>query len=293
MSIQKYKNLEYLEIKTKNDLYDAINFLEKRFKWSKVRSKQAENELPIVNKHINIHGIMMKVKGDIVGAILFFHQGYLANDNNKISIINLSGWYIHKNYRGLPSMAFLKFMLERFNKVIFTSYSANPIASKIYSAVGFKKMELKRTSLLLSDCILNFSKIKIRPINKNLIKIENDIETKLYHGIGINFLEVEVNQHKIQLIVKKRHLKRSLLGMNFNWRTATIIWLSNEKLIAKYWKEIALKLLLHTKSMKLVCDFSSNFPHNAQVKENNYLYFCNNQSLDYIAPIQSEMNIFD
>ena len=85
MSIQKYKNLENLEIKTKNDLYDAINFLEKRFKWSKVRSKQAENELPIVNKHITIHGIMMKVKGDIVGAILFFHQGYLANDNNKIS----------------------------------------------------------------------------------------------------------------------------------------------------------------------------------------------------------------
>lgn len=293
MSIRKYKNLEYLEIKTKNDLYDAINFLEKRFKWSKVISKHAENELPIANNQINMYGIMMKVEGDIVGAMLFFHQGYLSNDSNKISIINLSGWYIHKDYRGLPTMTFLKFMLERFNNAIFTSYSANPLASKIYSAVGFKKMELKRTSLLLSDCILNFSNIKIRLINKNLIKIDNDIETRLHDGIGMNFLEVEVNQQKIQLIVKQRNLKRSLLGVDFNWRTATIIWLSNERLIAKYWKKIALKLLLHTKSMKLICDFHSNFPQKAKEKENNYLFLSNLANLDHVRPIQSEMNIFD
>ena len=81
--------------------------------------------------------------------------------------------------------------------------------------------------------------------------------------------------------------------MKLNWRTASIIWSSDENLVAKYWKKISLKLLLHTKSMKLICDFSSDFPYKTKEKENNYLFFSNDSKLDHIWPIQCEMNIFD
>ena len=290
---KKSMNLKYLQIKSDRDLNDAVTFLEKGFKWKKFKSDLVKSKFPIINKHLNFHGIMIKDDKEVIGAILFFHQGFINIENEKRSIINMSSWYMHQKYRGLPSISFLRYMLEEFDNYIFTNYSANNVAEKILLKIGFKKMQLKRTSLLITESIFNFSNIKIKDIHKDSLKIKNNIETILDEGIGIRFLEVKIDRYKLQLITKKRVLRRSIFGVEFNWRTTTIIWTSNEAMLARYWKKICNKLLIYTKSMKLVCDFSSNFPHNAQVKENNYLYFCNNQSLDYIAPIQSEMNIFD
>lgn len=293
MKNKKNMNLEYLEIKSLEDLRQAVFFLEKGFKWDKVKSNLAISKLPIINRELNSYGIMIKANGDIVGAILFFHQGFLKIGYEKKSIINLSGWYIDKEFRGTITMSFLRYMLKKFGKCIITSYSANPVAEKIYSAIGFKKMKLKRASLLLFDCILSFSKIKIKDIQKDSLKIVNNIETTLDDGVGIRFFELEIDQENVQLIVKKRLLKRSLFGVKFNWRTLTILWSSNETLISEYWKKVSNKLLLHTKSMKLICDFYSNFPQKVEEKENNYLFFSNDYNINYISPIQSEMNVFD
>ena len=104
---------------------------------------------------------------------------------------------------------------------------------------------------------------------------------------------VKIKTKVINLIVKKRVLKRSILGIKFNWRTVSIIWSSDENSVSKYWKQISLKLLLHTKSMKLICDFSSNLPPRAKEKANEYLFFSDVNDLDFIWPIQSEMNVFD
>tara|TARA_X000001036_G_scaffold430578_1_gene463475 strand:+ start:2812 stop:3681 length:870 start_codon:yes stop_codon:yes gene_type:complete len=287
------KNLEYFEIKSIKDLKDAILFLEKGFKWDRIKSSLLEKRLPELNKDLNTFGIMMKADEDIVGAMLFFHQGYKNIGNKKKTIINLSGWYIHEEFRGLPTMSFLKFMVKKFDKYILTNYSAKPIAEKIYTAIGFKKMKLKRASLLLPECILNFSNIKIRDINKDSLKVDEHIEACLHEGVGIRFLEFDLDSQKVQLIVKKRLLIRSLFGFKFNWRTTSIIWSSNEAIISKHWRKISNKLLFHTKSLKLVCDFSSYFPNKAKEKVNNYMFLLNDDSLDYVWPIQSEMNIFD
>ena len=45
--------------------------------------------------------------------------------------------------------------------------------------------------------------------------------------------------------------------------------------------------------MKLICDFSSNLPPRAKEKANEYLFFSDVNDLDFIWPIQSEMNVFD
>ncbi len=293
MKNKKNKNLEYLEIKSSKDLNEAIMFLEKSFKWDKVKSELLERKLPIINKNINIYGFMIKANASIVGAILFFHQGYMNAGSKKQSVINLSGWYIQEEFRGMPTITFLKYILERFDKTILTNYSANDTAAKILLAIGFKKMKLERASLLLPECILNFSNIKIRGIQKDSLDLGNNIHANLDHGVGIRFLDLEVNKNNIQLIIKKRILRRSLFGIKFNWRTASIIWSSDEVIISKYWKKIAHKLLFYTKSMKLICDFSSNFPNKAKKLDSNYLFFTDDDNLHFIRPIQSEMNIFD
>ncbi len=293
MKNKKNKKLEYLEIKSSKDLNEAITFLEKNFKWDRVKSELLERKLPIINENINIYGFMIKSNTSIVGAILFFHQGYINSDGKNKSVINLSGWYIKEEFRGMPTITFLKYIIERFDKSILTNYSANDTAKKILLAFGFRKMKLERASLLLPECILNFSNIKIKKIQKDSLYLENHIQADLNDGVGIRFLDLEVDQNNIQLIIKKRILKRSLFGIKFNWRTASIIWSSDEAIISKYWKKIAHKLMFYTKSMKLVCDFSSNFPNKAKKLDANYLFFTDDDDLHFIWPIQSEINIFD
>lgn len=293
MENKKNINIEYLEIKSSKELNEAIIFLEQSFEWGRKKSDLLRRRLPIINQNINVYGFMIKANNIIVGAILFFHQGFLNDGNKKKSIINLSGWYIHEDYRGMPTITFLKHMLERFNGFILTNYSANDKAAKILLAIGFRKMKLERASSLLPKCIMNFSNIKIRDIHKDSLCLGNNIQTNLDEGIGIRFLELKVDNHNIQLILKKRILRRTLFGITFNWRTASIIWSSDEVVISKYWKKISHKLLLHTKSMKLVCDFFSNFPDKEKKYASNYLFYTDDENLDFIRPVQSEMNIFD
>lgn len=293
MKNKKNVNLEYVDIKSIKDLKEVIFFLENGFKWNKNISNLLENKFPKINKQLDTYGIAIKSNNNIVGAMLFFHQGYMNVGSEKKSILNMSCWYVLKEFRGLPSITLLRFMLERYKRCIITNFSANDVASKILLGVGFKRMKLKRASLLLSNCILSISKIKIRDVSNNFIKIEDDFDTNLDQGVGIKFLKVKIKNKSIYIIAKKRILKRTLFGIKLNWRTTTIVWSSDENLVAKYWKKISLKLLLHTKSIKLICDFSSNFPFKATEKENNYLFFSNDKSIDFIWPIQCEMNIFD
>ena len=286
-------NLEYSEINSKEDLLDAIEFLEDGFRWKKIESDLLKSRLPQLNKDLKSFGFMMKANQNIVGAMIFFHQGFLKIRNQNKPIINLSGWYINKEYRGIPTLTFLKHMLKKNSHHIFTNYSAKPNAEKIYLAVGFKKMKLKRAVLLISDCIFHISKIKLKDIHKDLLQIKDNFQINIDNGVGIKFLELNIGHKKIQLIAKKRILKRSILGIKFNWRTLTIIWTSNEDILSKHWKKISHKLLLHTKTVKVICDFYIQFPKNAQEKDNNYMLFSNDINLDYIPPIQSEMVIFD
>ncbi len=293
MKHKKNLNLQYMDIKSNKDLIEVIYFLEKSFKWEKFKSNLLEQNLPKINRELNHHGVMIRSGKDIVGAILFFHQGFIDINDEKKFIINMSGWYISQEYRGLPGIALLRYMLEKFDQNILTNYSANKIASKILKGVGFKKMKLKRATILISDCIFRFSKIRIRDVARDSFKINSNFEIKPDKGIGIRFLEVKIKNQIFNLIIKKRVLRRSLFGISFNWKISSIVWSSNQELVSKYWKQLALKLLLKTKSMKLICDFSSHFPNEAKEKENEYLYYSKNSEIDYIWPIQCEMNIFD
>ena len=99
--------------------------------------------------------------------LFFFHQGFLNNGSKKKSIINLSGWYIHEDYRDMPTITFFEHILERFNESILTNYSANDKAAKILLAIGFRKMKLDRSIITFTKTHYEFSNIKIRDIHKD------------------------------------------------------------------------------------------------------------------------------
>ena len=87
MEDKKNINIEYLEIKSSKDLNEAIIFLEQSFERGRKKSDLLRRRLPIINQNINVYGFMIKANNIIVGAILFFHQGFLNDGSKKKSII--------------------------------------------------------------------------------------------------------------------------------------------------------------------------------------------------------------
>ena len=68
--------------------------------------------------------------------------------------------------------------------------------------------------MLLSDCIFSYSGTKVINVSKDSFQIDDVLETKLDDGIGISFLLVKIKTKVINLIVKKRVLKRSILELS-------------------------------------------------------------------------------
>lgn len=294
MESRSSKKLLFQVINTKKTLDDTILFLQDGFDWRKENSYLLKYKLHSINSGLDSHGVIIKADERIVGAILFFHQGYLGFDSDKRPIINLSSWYINEKYRGLPTISLLRFMIDKLNHSIITNYSANEAASKILLAVGFKKMGLRRASIYFHQSILYRSKIKIREISRNAIKFNNNLNVELQEGTGISYLSVETNREEVQLIVKKKLFRRSLFGIKFNMRTLLVIWSSDDMVIADNWGKVSYKLLAYTKCMKLICDFSNNnFPKISTETHNDYLIFPNDDDLLPVQPFQSEMNIFE
>ena len=151
-------------------LTKVIYFLEKGFKSkadisAKLLQKLIEqkNELPVGAVHID--------KGKITAGILLFYQGY--NDIEKKHTLNLSSWYTDKNYRGIQSLVFAKNLSAALDQFIITNYSPNQAACKIWKALEFKDMNVKKMSFGLSQkfpFINSTIPFKFLTIKKNISK---------------------------------------------------------------------------------------------------------------------------
>ena len=139
MKNKKDISLEYLDITSKKDLHEVALFLQKEFKWDDIKSNLLENELPKLNKQLDTYGLMIRFGADIVGAVLFFHQGFVNIFSTKKPVINMSCLYVHEDFRGLPTISLLRRMSDRYENAILTNYSANTVAEKLLLAIGFKK----------------------------------------------------------------------------------------------------------------------------------------------------------
>jgi|APSaa5957512622_1039677.scaffolds.fasta_scaffold01776_5 hypothetical protein len=294
MHFSTRNNLVFQTITSDKAINETILFLENGFVWAEETSSLLKEKLDKVNVDLGFHGVIMKSDDKIVGGILFFHQGYHVAHNAKRPIVNLSSWYVDKKYRGLSTISLVRFIVDTLSHCIITNYSANEAASKILLSSGFKKMELKRASIYLHQAILNFSKIKIKETPISLVKFDENFLIELQEGNKISYLCTEINSKKIDLIVKEKVLKRSLFGVKFNMRTLLVIWSSDDLTILKNWKEASYKLLKYKKCIKLIYDFKSNmFPAKQTESKNNYLIYPNNDDLQIMMPVQSEMSVFE
>ena len=291
-SISK-RNLAFEIIISDKDLNELVVFLENGFQWNKKFSILINKNLPLINSQFEPKGVAIKSNNKIVGGMLFFYQGNYVVGNKKKPIINLSSWYVDKNFRGLPTISLVRFMLETLDNCIITNYSANKTAAEILLLSGFKTMALERASIYFYQTILYKENVNINHMSPKDIMFDKDIDIQLKHGNDVSYLCIQINFKDVHLITKKKIFKRSIFGIKFNMNALHIIWSSDENLIAEYWKPISNALLKYAKCSKLIYDFEEKIlPKNYLPSKNNYLIYSNDPMVKFIRPVQSEMNIF-
>lgn len=294
MSLISKKNLAYEVITSDKDLNELVEFLESGFDWKKKFSILINKNLPLINSQFGPKGVAIKSNNKIVGGMLFFYQGSFINGTKKKSIINLSSWYVDENYRGLPTISLVRFMIETLDNCIITNYSANKVAAEILLLSGFKEMAINRASIYFYQTIFCKENVKIKDISPQDIKFDKYLDIQIKNGNEVRYLCIQINSKDVHLITKKKIFKKSLYGIKFNMHTLHIIWSSNENLIAEYWRPVTNKILKYTKCFKLIYDFEEKILlKKTSLSKTNYLIYSNDHSTQCIRPVQSEMNIFE
>jgi len=143
ISIQDRVNQSFAKINN-NNLDEIIDFLVLNFQQSHNFKKNIKNYLIQSNAKENFYGFCLFNKRDsrIYGAILCPKQlsYYSSHLEKKVSVYNLSTWYVDPLFRGLGTKIFIEKVLQNLDHNIITSYTSNIAASKILKLFGFKNM---------------------------------------------------------------------------------------------------------------------------------------------------------
>jgi len=279
---------------TQEVLKEAIDYLETNFGWQRNISYSLQKQLSSEETIVDVKGVLARSNQSIIGAILFFQQGYFENEIECKPIVNLSSWYVSERFRGVSVISLVRFMIDTLEGCIITNYSANEVATKILLAAGFKRMPLRRAATYLPQTLPYLSRIRVEEISRATIDMKHGIHVRLMQGNDIRFLRAYVGNQKVDFVVKKKFYTRSLFAKSFNMPVAFVIWTSSDKLVAENWSRIARKLMLYMQCIKLISDFERPvFPKSAYEPSNNYLIYERLSDSLAIKPLNSEFFVFD
>ena len=156
-------NLKIKTIRSKSELNIAFKFLTKSNMLSENLIFKFRNHLIKFNTNIDYGFTLMNCKNEICGIMLTFEQGQYKFKKEGINIVNLSTWYMHPKYRGLPSIWFHSELIKLLKNNIITSYSANEVASKVLRTLSFEYMDIqpKKNNLVSNLNFLNIFRFRI------------------------------------------------------------------------------------------------------------------------------------
>ena len=286
--------LQYQVIDSVEALEEVVRLLEKGFEWGRVQSDILVAEIPKINSEYGLYGVGVYDGESIKGAVLFIYQGSILVDSNAVNVVNLSSWYMDPDYRGIPTISIARFMLNVLQDCFITNYTANEHISKLLLKLKFRKMGLKRNSVLIHKSLSGLlgKGVHVSKIKPKNIKLASRYISGFQYNRNFRYYEVECGDEVVQLIGKVVHFKRSIFGIRFTLRAFSIVWTSDEEKLASLWNKVALKLMVYAGVMKLMCEFScSNFQLQWHEKEHNYLIY-GDVKVDSIRPLQSELNLF-
>lgn len=270
----------YKIIISKEDVEIAIRLITTGFNTKKDYFDPIKSVL--INQSNN-KGILLSVNSEYVGVITLIHQNKYFNFNSK-NIYNICNWYVKEGYRFL-SVNLLSEMNRVFKKEIIVNYTPDEVSKKIFSKMGFKKMNKDTVSIF--NLNLNF----FRKPKYKLYDFENKNSKLINHKIHLNkkkyfILNLENHQnileinYKIQTVHIQRFIKLKIIKI-FN--------ISNESEFIKNLNFLRTFFLLKHKCLYAKFDISYDNSKKFMFKK-NVIYLVKNGGNSYISPIGSELS---
>ena len=241
------------QINSNSDLTKTLEFLKKGFNENKFWKKKLFNHIIKSNRSIGYYGyLMLDKKENICGALLLIGQSKSKHNKNNF-ILNISGWYMLPEYRGLKAILFAKEVVKRCENNILTSFTPSESVIPIWLRLGFKKkyVSLSTISLLRSLKNIRFkNNLKISLVNYDSV-INKYEEVKNVFSLGnISFYKINYKNTEILIGGSKKILRRNIFkNICFSIPIYVILWTSNNELFNNIFYEISLLILLKTKSI--------------------------------------------
>lgn len=290
------------KIENHSFLLEVIDFLKKGFNLSELFEHNFLEYLLSMNQNPNYdpYGYALFKKDKLEGALLTAFQGnYMANNGKeleKIKVINLSGWYVSPESRGLPALFHAKNFIDQTHDSIITGYTFSDLGYKVFQRLGFKKMNA-------------FVYRKFKPNLKNFVFIQtNNIKkiTNFQYDDSVlsrkkinsqnDILNFSINLNDARLIFFSGVIKKVKIK-SVDVKSFFILWASDYSQIYKSFDNIHKFLLLNYTCISLYFYCPNNLKNQFNISQN----FCRNApfmirsplDINYISPIDSELSLGD
>ncbi len=279
------------------ELLNVISFLKNSFKWSSNKANQINKNIIISNRSLDKYGYFIEDnKGQLLGALLIFDQGYEKYGSKAIKKINISSWYVSKSIRGYFSLLMIKKLLFEFKDALITNISANEKAYKIFKIFGFQDSIILNRKFILTSILLrvnpyNFLKI-ISNKNKFLIG-KYSYNKNLVKGNSLMKL-FNFNNKILEVIYSNTLLEKKYGLLKIKIRGTRILWTSNDNLFKKFYEKILFYYffqnfsLFFTVHCRLDISISSSHSFTRQI----YFYNQKNVFRDQNLALGSELSFF-
>ena len=274
------------------ELKRVMEFLKNGFSESELFRKKMLQYLINVNSNKDFFGYYLLNFQTIYGAILTPFQGYYLTENStRKEIYSICSWYVHPQFRGIPSLKLQSRALSALKGAIITDYTPSINATKIHKAFGFDSMNsyiyrnyIDYKTLFKNFSNSNFKEISIKNFKFGKITLIND------DFIYVKNFSLKIdNSDELYFCGVLRKKKFAFIKINY----FTVLWTSDDYVFFKNINAIQKYLFKNYKCFGILF-YSDKFikKKGSNLKMNNISFLIKNgEGISYIPPIGSELAI--
>tara|TARA_Y100001968_G_C19450834_1_gene768476 strand:+ start:6181 stop:7062 length:882 start_codon:yes stop_codon:yes gene_type:complete len=283
-------------INSPNELIDTLNFLRDGFGEKEKWVYQLYEHLIVANESIGFYGFKMNDdKENICGALLLIKQSDMIISKKEKTVLNISGWYMRPEFRGLKAIIFAQEVVKRTNEYILTSYTPSEPTIPIWMRLGFKKFTTKIYTCTILSALnnLNINFYKLKLVSQKYVRDRySQVNDATCLG-NITFYKVIYKNNELIIAGSRKIIKK--FGINIP--IYKILWSSDNERFNEIINGISLQILIRTSSIFLSYFY---FSTNNNVRFRNYSIFKGWESIsiivikpntNFISPIGSELSL--
>lgn len=227
----------FKKIKKKTQLIEAIEFIHK--------NNFSTNSTPQkISKSFDGRtlGLVVKNNQEIIASIFYFYQPKIKVGKKLFNVVSFGTLFVAPNYRGQGLVKkIIQYTKKNFKNYLITTYTPISKTQKTLKTLNFVYMKNYRYLIFPYFFHLNQNKKKISVFNKLEINKKNIIYSDLeqYRKYDIELWQYKFRSESVIFGAISRNHQINLKLFQIKFKSKRILWVNNEKIFAKFSKNIA------------------------------------------------------